>query len=220
MEPGSFANMGNLTHLLMHYSAIEEIEADTFVGAPNLEILWLHNNEIEALHEDAFNGLGSRLKELTLGDNKFDSLNAGQFDELNGLKRLSVPLNMSDVECDAICDVPTTTQLETADCAESCITQDVLQCGTGEMCGDSGTCGGREEYACCVDDNNLNSETGRCDELPEKFPYTKGLDASCKSFGSYDTNCIDRVFGSASRVGFGAVLMAMVMIMMVSVVLF
>jgi len=65
IEPGAFSNMTNLTHLLLHYSGVQTIRNNTFVGAPNVEILWLHNNEIAELEEDAFTGLGGHLKEVS-----------------------------------------------------------------------------------------------------------------------------------------------------------
>ena len=55
INENAFANVPNLRMLLLHYTAIEEIQDNLFAGLTNLRELWINDCNISSIGPNAFN---------------------------------------------------------------------------------------------------------------------------------------------------------------------
>ena len=92
VDPGFFASMRNLTHLVMCSNALTCLESDTLAALTQLQVLDVSHNQMERIHACAFSRL-AKLEALYLNSNELTSFEPGVFDGLVSLQRLDVSYN-------------------------------------------------------------------------------------------------------------------------------
>lgn len=92
IDPGAFANLGNLLQLDLSRNQLLTLHPSTFYPLSSLEFLNLSSNFLEILPVDLFSEL-SNLRELILRDNRLKQVNSKPFQSLSELQRLDLSLN-------------------------------------------------------------------------------------------------------------------------------
>ena len=89
LKSGDFANLTNLTGLLLFNNDLRTLPDGIFDGLANLEFLFLYENDLRTLPDDIFDRL-PKLRTLFLNDNDFRTLPGGIFEGLAKLRNLGL----------------------------------------------------------------------------------------------------------------------------------